>query len=119
MRKRTRARELALQILYQVDVRKDSAEELLENLWEHQDTSDEILDDSIKEFTTKLANGTMENLERIDSIISTYAENWQLDRMAIIDRNVMRMAAYELLYMDDIPLKVSINEAVELAKKYG
>jgi len=119
MRKRTRARELALQVLYQVDLREDALNELLAVLWERADASDEPIDDSIKDFTNELVNGTLEKLDNIDNLLTTYAENWQLDRMAVIDRNIMRLAAYELLYMVDIPIKVSINEAVELAKKYG
>jgi len=119
MRKRTRARELALQVLYQVDIRKDDIKDLLQNLWERVDATDEPIDDSVKEFATELACGTLEHLEKIDASLTSYAENWQLDRMATIDRNVMRLAVYELLFVADIPLKVSINEAVELAKRYG
>jgi transcription antitermination factor NusB len=119
MRKRTRARELALQILYQADIRKESIEELLDDLWQRDEYSKQDIDGSIKVFTTSLTDGTLKNLKRIDKAISTYAENWQLERMAVIDRNIMRMAVYELFFLDDIPPKVSINEAVDLAKKYG
>lgn len=119
MRRRTKARELALQILYQVDIRKDGADTLLEDLWQREQQAKKQINNSIKEFTTTLVTGTLKNLERIDALISSYAENWELNRMAVIDRNIIRMASFELLYLEDIPPKVSINEAVDLAKKYG
>ena len=119
MRKRTRSRELALQILYQVDLRKERRDEFIADFWENQIASDDTLDDSVMEFSTTLVNGTLKNLVQIDEYITSYAENWQLSRMAVIDRNIMRMGAFELLYLEDMPPKVAINEAVELAKKYG
>ena len=119
MRKRTKARELALQFLYQADIRKEDNGPLEEEFWHMQDKSKEQLSNSIKEFAAVLIDGTLKNLTKIDSIISSYAQNWQLDRMAVIDRNIMRMSTFELLYLDDVPPKVSINEAVDLAKKYG
>ena len=119
MRKRTRSRELALQILYQVDIRKDNIDEFIADFWENQIASDDTLDDSVREFSTTLVDGTLKNLGKIDEYIASYAENWQLSRMAVIDRNIMRMGTFELLYLEDMPPKVAINEAVELAKKYG
>jgi len=119
MRKRTRSRELALQILYQVDLRKERRDEFIADFWENQTASDDTLDDSIMEFSTTLVEGTLKNLIKIDEYITGYAENWQLSRMAVIDRNIMRMGVFELLYLEDMPPKVAINEAVELAKKYG
>jgi N utilization substance protein B len=79
----------------------------------------EKADDDVKDFANSLVKGTYENLARIDGLISKYAEHWEIKRMAVIDRNILRMGIFELLYMDDIPPKVSINEAIELAKKYG
>ena len=119
MRKRTRSRELALQILYQVDLRKDEIDEFVADFWENQTASDDTLDDSVMEFSTTLVEGTLKNLVQIDEYITSYAENWQLSRMAVIDRNIMRMGVFELLYLEGMPPKVAINEAVELAKKYG
>jgi len=119
MRKRTRARELALQLLYQADIRHEEISSVLGDFWENQSQHPEEIEISIKEFATKLARGTHENLKKIDTVISSYAQNWQLERMAVIDRNIMRMSCYELLFLEDIPPKVSINEAVDLAKKYG
>ena len=114
MRKRTQAREYALQILYQIDVRKDPEDKILVDFWKNIETEPEVSD-----FAAKLVIGTIRNKKKIDEMISKYASNWKLSRMAVIDRNVLRLAAYELLFCDDIPPKVSINEAVDLAKKFG
>ena len=75
--------------------------------------------DMAKEFTIQLVKGVMGNIEKIDKTISKYATNWQIDRMAVIDRNILRIAAFELLFLDDIPPKVSMNEAIDIAKRYG
>lgn len=114
MRKRTKARECALQVLYQIDITKDSADNLLAMFWEDKDIEIEVRD-----FATALVKGAVENMQKIDEAITKYASNWKLKRMAVIDRNVLRLATYELLYCEEIPPKVSINEAVDLAKKYG
>lgn len=114
MRKRTKARECALQILYQIDIRKDPPEELIAEFWETEEAESEV-----KDFAEVLVKGTVTNTKKIDEVISKYASNWKLNRMAVIDRNVLRMATYELLFCEDIPPKVSINEAVDLAKKFG
>lgn len=115
MRKRSRARECALQILYQIDITKDDYSYCSQDFWQSQDEADS----SIREFADRLVKGTVENLGRIDDIIARHATNWNIERMAVVDRNILRLAAYELLYMEDIPPKVSINEAVEIAKKFG
>jgi N utilization substance protein B len=73
----------------------------------------------VEEFSNRLITGACENIEGIDSIINRYSEHWRLSRMSTIDRNILRMAIYELVYLRDIPPPVTINEAVELAKKYG
>lgn len=115
MRKRTKAREYALQLLYKFDLTKESGLEDLESFFLRQE---EVLPE-VKEFTRKLVSGALEHLEAIDKKISAYATNWQLGRMAFVDRNILRIGSFELLYLEDIPSKVSINEAVELAKKYS
>ncbi len=117
MRKRTLAREYALQVLYQLDITSDAPENALDNFWSN--LKDERIDAGLKEFSSSLVRGAMENLEEIDQKIARYAANWQLKRMAVVDRNIMRMGCFELLYREDIPPKVSINEAVELAKKFS
>jgi len=114
MRKRTQGREYALQILYQIDITKDPEDRILADFWKGLEAEPEVSD-----FAAKLVTGTVRNMNKIDEVISKYASNWKLSRMAVIDRNVLRMATYELLFCDDIPPKVSINEAVDLAKKFG
>ena len=114
MRKRTQAREYALQILYQIDVRKDPEDRILVDFWKNIEAEPEVSD-----FAAKLVIGAIKNKKKIDEVISKYASNWKMSRMAVIDRNVLRLATYELLFCDDIPPKVSINEAVDLAKKFG
>jgi len=117
MRKRTLAREFALQVLYQLDITNDAPENALENFWSNR--NDEKIDADLKEFSSDLVKGVAGNLEEIDKRIVQFAANWQLKRMAVVDRNIMRLGCFELLYRDDIPPKVSINEAVELAKKFS
>ncbi len=114
MRKRTKARECALQILYQLDITADGAESALSDFWANNTNPQDIV-----EFATKLVHGALANKADIDQQLSKYAQNWSLSRMAVVDRNILRMAVYELLYCPQIPPKVCINEAIELAKKYG
>jgi N utilization substance protein B len=113
--KRRRAREYALQILFQIDFKgKEIANKDLEAFWSDKDVSEDI-----RKFTETLVKGTLQRLEEIDSKIEKVAENWILNRMAAVDRNILRFAAYEILYMKDIPLAVTINEAIEIAKKFS
>jgi transcription antitermination factor NusB len=117
MRKRTKAREFALQVLYQLDITHDDCVASLINFWESRE--EENLENDLKEFTEMLVKGVAGNLNTIDAKISQFAANWELARMAVVDRNILRLSCFELLFRDDIPPKVSINEAVELAKKYS
>lgn len=124
MRKRSVARECALKILYQKDTTARSIEATVEEFWNSDLIVDEDepaidVDAELKEFTARLVYGVSLEISSIDAKISSYATNWQLKRMAIIDRNILRMSCFEFFYCPDIPPKVSINEAVELAKKYG
>ncbi len=114
MKKRTRARELTLQFLYQLDLR---GPEFLDDVAEF--LRDEESDKSTREFALHLIRGTAENIDTIDDLIRDVAQNWDIERMAVIDRNVLRMATYELIHRADIPPKVSINEAIELGKRYS
>ena len=114
MRKRTQARECVLKILYQVDMAQCSLDEAILSFWEGHPTPPEV-----QEFAERLIRGTQEHLAEIDQKIIQYTENWQLNRMAAVDRNILRFAVYELLYLDEIPPKVTINEAVNIAKKYS
>ncbi len=115
MRKRTKAREYALKILYAIDITNDAPLGCKNAFWNNYEKADK----GIQEFSNMLIDGVMKNKESIDRIISKYATNWQLKRMATVDRNILRFATYELLFADDIPPKVSINEAIDIAKKYG
>lgn len=114
MKKRTRSRELALQFLYQVDLLGDGLMDELGAFLRQEERDAETC-----RFARRLVEGTRENRTRIDSEIQQVAQNWQIPRMAVIDRNVLRLAAYELLYCEDIPPKVAINEAIELGKRYS
>ena len=113
--KRRKAREHALQILFQLDVGKNKpSAALLKHFWTEYDHDDEI-----KAFAEEIVKGTYKHLPAIDGLIRKCAKNWSLDRMAVVDRNVLRMAVYEILHRMDIPTSVTINEAIEIAKKYG
>ena len=115
MRKRTQAREVALKILYQLYITVHDTKVAFEGFF----NSNEELGSDVKDFSYKLIVGTRDNLEAIDKNIKNFADNWELSRMAIVDRNILRLACFELMFMEDVPSKVTINEAVELAKKYG
>ena len=115
MRKRSQARDWALKIFYQADISRRPVEAAADHFFKNEISSDM----EIHEFAKRLVLGVRDHLEDIDSIISKYATNWQLKRMAVIDKNILRMGVFELKYAPDIPPKVTINEAVELAKRYG
>jgi len=117
MRRRTRAREFALQILYQIDITKDKLEDILDNFWNYQE--EEEADPAVKDFALEIVKGVIKSLKAIDEKISRYATNWQLKRIAVVERNILRLASFELLFRSDIPAKVSINEAVDLAKRFS
>jgi N utilization substance protein B len=114
MRLRTKAREVALHILYQVEIVKKTVDELFPNYIENNPQCEEVC-----EFAKVLSLGVEKNALYIDSLIKKYVKNWEIDRMAVIDRNVLRLATFELLFVADVPPKVSINEAIELAKRFG
>lgn len=114
LKRRTRSRELALQFLYQLDLHGES---LLKEVGAFLHESGAPAD--VQEFAHLLIQGTWERRDEIDAQIQQVTTNWPLARMAVIDRNLLRLAAYEIFYCDEIPPKVSINEAVELAKHYG
>jgi len=113
--KRRQAREYALQILFQIDfTEKKLGRRELDEFW-----SDKKENREIREFAEELVKGTLEKLKDIDALIEKLAENWILGRMAAVDRNILRFAAFEILYRRDIPAAVTINEALEIAKKYS
>jgi N utilization substance protein B len=113
--KRRRSREYALQILFQLELTGNKlSDQVLDEFWEDNNEEDEV-----KNFTYDIVSSTLENLETIDRTIQKAAEHWVIERMAAIDRNILRAATYELLYRADIPSSVTINEALEVAKKYS
>jgi N utilization substance protein B len=116
MRKRTQAREFALQVLYELDVTGNQPEEALDMFW--GSNSDKEIDEQIKLFTGELVTGVRKQRGVIDECICRHAMNWQLERMAVVDRNILRLGSFELIFREDIPPKVTINESVELAKKF-
>jgi N utilization substance protein B len=112
---RRRAREYALQILFQIDFKsQEISSHDFEDFWLDKNESEDV-----KKFTEDLVSGTVRRLNEIDSRIEKVAENWILKRMAAVDRNILRFSAYEILYRKDIPPAVTINEAVEIAKKFS
>ena len=113
--RRRRAREYALQLLFQIDFKdRDVNSADFEDFWLDSGESEEV-----KKFTEDLVRGTIKKLDEIDSRIEKTAENWILKRMAAVDRNILRFATYEILYRKDIPSAVTINEAIEIAKKFS
>ena len=122
MGNRRKARECALQILYglEFNVIQDgpAADEYIANFWatfpEESYKNPDVID-----FANGLARGVRSNDDGIDKLIQKASTNWKLERMAIVDRNILRLATYELRYVKDIPPKVSLNEAIEIAKRYG
>jgi transcription antitermination factor NusB len=115
VRKRTQSRELALQLLYQIDLRGDEIKEDVEAALAPAEGGDpEVL-----EFARDLVQGVQARRPEIDAHIEAVARNWQIRRMAAIDRNILRLATYELLWREDVPPLVTLNEAIELAKKFS
>lgn len=142
MHYRRKAREVALQVLYELDVRKIDAQEAIALFWKHFTAPEEVFETfwdyfedqeherkhhlksyavspEAKAFSSLLIAGAWENKDRIDQLISDCSEHWSLARMSKVDRSILRMAVYELLCCEDIPPKVTMNEAIDLGKTYG
>ncbi len=111
---RRRAREIAVQILYQADIAEVPLSEAFATYESYFRPSPKALD-----FAKELVNGVAKHQEELDAWIARFSKNWRIDRMSAIDRNILRLATYELFHRPDIPPRVSINEAVELAKSFG
>jgi len=111
---RRRAREVALQVLYQLEIDRGDVQEVLDLYWENFRPPPKA-----REFSQRLVEGVRQNQGQIDRLIGENSDNWTLKRMAMVDRNILRLATFELLFCPDIPFKVTLNEAVELAKKFG
>ena len=114
MGRRRQSRETALQILYALDITRVNVREMLRDGW-----TEKILYPEIRDFTTALVTGVIERRDEIDACIQECSTNWSLERIGMVERNILRFAIYELCFLPDIPPNVTINEAVEVAKKYG
>ena len=114
MGRRKKSREFALQVLYQLNITKQDVITALTQFEEHFLSPEEA-----DEFLRRLVQGVLEHCPELDRLIEQYSENWRLDRINLIDRNILRMALFELLYCEDIPPKVTINEAIDLGKRFG
>lgn len=116
MRQRTQAREVALQYLYQMDITCSHTEKTLNDFFVHFVDSKK---QDIIPFAREIVEGVCEHLVQIDALIDEASKNWRVSRMSTTDRNILRMAVFEIAYREDVPYKVAINEAIELAKKFG
>jgi len=114
MKQRRRAREHALEALFYMDVRRDFSRQALERYVQCFSPGDRAL-----EFFRRLTEGVMGRRDELDRTVERFSENWRVRRMAYVDRNILRIAIFEILYCPDIPPKVSINEAIDIGKKYG
>ncbi|RLB43874.1 MAG: transcription antitermination factor NusB [Deltaproteobacteria bacterium] len=114
MGKRRRARELAIQVLFHMEYNDGAPEEAFELVCENFDAPEWV-----KAFSKDLVKGVVEHKEEVDRRIRKASKNWRLERMSRVDRSVLRLATYEIIFREDIPPKVSIDEAVELGKKFG
>src|SRR5262245_56599339 len=111
---RRKAREYALQMLFQWDITHDSIDQIAATFWDNSDESN-----SVRNFANLLAAGAVEHVEAIDRLIERHTEHWRLDRMAVVDRNLLRLATQEFLYDHETPKSVVINEAIEIAKRFS
>jgi transcription antitermination protein NusB len=116
MGSRRKARECALQMLFAADVAETPSDEVVRTYWAELGESE--LDDSARDFATRLATGTLANLDLLDERIRSRAEHWRISRMAVVDRNILRLAVYEFLY-EPTPRTVAINEALEIARRFS
>lgn len=114
MGRRRRSREIALQILYEMEMVQVPPEQAVSMFYEYFDAPP-----SSRPFTETLVFGVVLHRSEIDQLIAAASEHWRIDRMSIVDRNILRIALFEMLYCEDIPPKVSINEAIDLGKTFG
>jgi len=110
---RRQSRERALQVLFQWDIHGNT-EHWLQEFWEHN-----ILSPETRAFADRIVEGVMKHHSELDALIGSFATNWKVSRMPVVDRNILRAALYELLWMPDVPAKVSVNEAIELSKQFA
>jgi len=113
MGNRRRSRERALQVLFQWDIH-GKAGDWLEDFWVQHPASEDV-----RSFAEQLVEGVITHKAELDKLIGAHATNWKVSRMPIVDRNILRAALYELLWIPDVPAKVTVNEAIELAKRFA
>jgi transcription antitermination protein NusB len=111
---RRKAREIALQLLYQMEVNPVELEAALELFWKGISASQPV-----KEFVNRIVQGVHVRQKEIDKLLAKHSEHWRLDRMDWVDKSILRMGVFEIMFCDDIPVKVAMNEAVDLGKKFG
>ncbi len=111
---RRKSRESALKILYAFELSGDPLPQVIQSFWESFEPDQEG-----REFTDQLVRGTVENMQELDKAITAVSIHWKLNRMACVDRNLLRMAAYELFHLKEVPKRVTLNEAIEIARIYG
>jgi len=111
---RRKSREFALQILYQIDMSHENARDALTLFWQNFEISE-----GPREFSERLVEGVWQYKEELDGVIEKYSDNWRLKRISKVDRNILRLAIFEFFYCYDIPSNVTINEAIDLGKKFG
>ena len=111
---RRKAREYALQGLYMYETVGRSLDDLVTIDWVDRELSDDI-----RNFAVNLLKGSIENIDYIDSLIKRFSKNWDFERLSVIDKSILRMSIYAMLYLPDIPRVVTIDEAIELGKEYG
>jgi transcription antitermination protein NusB len=116
MGSRRKARECALQMLFAADVSKTRADELVRSYW--AELGDADVEEPAREFATRLATGTLARLQELDERIKSRAEHWRISRMAVVDRNILRLAVYEFMH-EPTPRTVAINEALEIARRFS
>jgi N utilization substance protein B len=114
MGRRRKAREHTLRVLFQLEFGNTEPEKAVAQYWENRRILEEI-----KEYSSWLIKGIIEHQQEVDKLIQSFSKNWRLSRMALVDRNIMRMAVFELLYETNVAPAIVINEAIEIAKKYS
>ena len=114
MGRRRQSREAALKFLYALDITRDDVKTVVRTSW-----AEAMMAEEIRDFTTTLVTGVIRHRNEIDAFIQECSTNWSLERIGMVERNILRFAIYELCFLPDIPPNVTINEAVEVAKKYG
>ncbi len=118
---RRKSRETAMRLIYEMSINKENYEEIIKNFSDNDDSEEGDMDREAldMEYVKRILKGVQENMVKIDSTIEPYLKNWKLSRLSKIDLAILRICTYEILFEEDIPAIVSVNEGVELAKKYS